>query len=85
MKISSLTHEYLEGGCLLKWRHVITLALGSQPKQGVARLRAKRLNPVIMPHAPESARKCEGIDPHIPKGTPTLGVGVPVDSRMFTK
>jgi hypothetical protein len=35
-----------------------------------------------------SARQCEGIDPHLPKGTPTLGVGVLgvgvlVDSRMF--
>jgi hypothetical protein len=34
-------------------------------------------------HAHGSARECEGINPHIPKGTPTLGVGVPVDSRMF--
>jgi len=24
-----------------------------------------------MLHAPESARECEGIDPHTPKGTPT--------------
>jgi hypothetical protein len=37
----------------------------------------------VMPHAPESARECEGIDPHTPKGTPTLGIGVIVDSRMF--
>jgi len=36
-----------------------------------------------MPHAFGSARECEGIDPHTPKGTPTLGVGVPVDSRIF--
>jgi len=36
-----------------------------------------------MLHAPKSARECEGIDPHTPKGTPTLGVGVPVDSQMF--
>jgi hypothetical protein len=36
-----------------------------------------------MPHAPESARECEGIGPHTPKGTPTLGIGVLVDSRMF--
>jgi hypothetical protein len=36
-----------------------------------------------MLHAPRSARECEGIDPHTPKGTPTLGVGVPVDSQMF--
>jgi hypothetical protein len=30
-----------------------------------------------MSHVPGSARECEGIDPHIPKGTPTLGVGIP--------
>jgi len=35
------------------------------------------------PHAPESAKECEGIDLHTPKGTPTLGIGVSVDSRMF--
>jgi len=76
---------------------VATLALGSQPRQGVARLRAKkkakescRMFPRVqerslgfMPHAPGSARKCEGIDPHTPKGTPTLGIEVPMDSRMF--
>jgi len=33
-----------------------------------------------MPHAFGIARECEGIDHHIPKGTPTLGVGVSVDS-----
>ncbi len=37
----------------------------------------------VMPHAPRSARECEGIDPHTPKGTPTLGVGVLMDSQMF--
>jgi len=37
----------------------------------------------VIPHAPGSARECEGIDPHTPKGTPTLGVGVSMDSRMF--
>jgi len=40
-------------------------------------------NPRVMAHAPVSARKCEGIGPHTPKGTPTLGVVVPVDSRML--
>jgi hypothetical protein len=35
-----------------------------------------------MPHTPGSARGCERIDLHTPKGTPTLGVGVPVDSWM---
>jgi hypothetical protein len=37
----------------------------------------------VMPHAPRSARECEGIDSHTPKGTPTLGVGVPMDFQMF--
>ncbi len=39
----------------------------------------------IMPHAPKSVRECEGMDPHTPKGTPTLGVRIPVDSQMFIK
>jgi len=33
-----------------------------------------------MPHAHESARECEGIDPHTPKVIPTLGVGPLMDS-----
>jgi len=36
---------------------------------------------------PESERKCEGMNPHTPKGASTLGVplgvGVLMDSRMF--
>jgi hypothetical protein len=38
-----------------------------------------------MPHVPKSERKCEGMNPHTPKGVPTLGVRVPVDSQMFKK
>jgi len=30
-----------------------------------------------------SERKCEGMNPHTPKGAFTLGVGIPVDSQMF--
>jgi len=30
-------------------------------------------------------RRCEGMNPHIPKGASTLGVGVPVDSQIFRK
>ncbi len=36
-------------------------------------------NPGVTFHAPGSAKECEGMNPHTPKGTPTLGVGVPVD------
>jgi hypothetical protein len=43
--------------------------------KGVARVRAKG--------KPGSVGKCEGANPHIPKATPALGNGVPVDSRNF--
>ncbi len=42
-------------------------------------------NPRVMSHASRSARKCEGIDPHTPKGTSTLGVGVQVNSWIFKR
>jgi hypothetical protein len=32
-----------------------------------------------------SAKECEGINPHTPKGTPTLGARVLVDSRIFKR
>jgi hypothetical protein len=37
----------------------------------------------VMLHALGNARKCEGIDPHTPKGIPTLGVGILVDFQML--
>jgi hypothetical protein len=59
---------------------VATLALGSQPKQELARLRANK--------KPGSEGKCEGMNPHTPKRASTLRVwssefGIPVDSRIF--
>ncbi len=38
-------------------------------------------SPGVTSHTPESVGKCEGVNPHTPKATPTLGDGVPVDSR----
>jgi hypothetical protein len=32
---------------------------------------------------PESEGKSEGMNPHSPKGVSILGIGVPVDSRIF--
>jgi len=32
---------------------------------------------------PGSEGKCEGMNLHTPKGTSTLGVGLPVDSKIF--
>jgi len=42
-----------------------------------------RGSPGVTSHTPESVAKCEGVNPHTPKATPTLGDGVPVDSRDF--
>jgi hypothetical protein len=43
--------------------------------KGVARVQVKR-KPGVTSHTPRSVRKCEGVNPHTPKGTPMLGVGV---------
>jgi hypothetical protein len=37
----------------------------------------------VTSHTPGSVKKCERMNPHTPKATPTLGDGVPVDSRNF--
>jgi hypothetical protein len=37
----------------------------------------------VTSHAPGNVGECEGINPHIPKWTPTLGVEVLMDSRNF--
>jgi len=38
-----------------------------------------RMQPMSHIHTLESARECEGMNPHTPKWTPTLGVKVPMD------
>jgi len=58
-------------------------SLGLATKTRGCKVTGQEGSPGIMPHAPISARECEGINPHIAKGTPTLGIGVPADSRMF--
>jgi len=37
----------------------------------------------ITSHTPGSVKKCEGVNAHTPKATPTLKDGVSVDSRNF--
>jgi hypothetical protein len=39
----------------------------------------------VTSHAPRSVGKCEGMNPHTPKGASTLGVGVLADSQIFKK
>ncbi len=37
----------------------------------------------VTSHAPGSAKECEGMNPHTPKGTPILGVRVLMNFRIF--
>jgi hypothetical protein len=37
----------------------------------------------VTPHVFENARECEGMNLHTPKATPTLGIEVPMNSRIF--
>jgi len=37
----------------------------------------------VTSHAPKSAKECEGMNLHTPNWTFILGVGVPMDSRIF--
>jgi len=42
-----------------------------------------RGSPEVTSHTPENVIKCEGVNPHTPKATPTLGDGLSVDSQNF--
>ncbi len=64
---------------------VTTLALGSQPKQGLAKVRTKRWSPKGTFHAPRSVGECEGMNLHTLKWVPTLGVGAPMNFLIFRK
>jgi hypothetical protein len=62
---------------------VATLALGLRPRQKGLQGCRPRGSPWVTSHTPGSVRKCEGVNPHTPKATLTLGDGVPVDSQNF--
>jgi len=80
---------------LLVWDDVATLALGSRPRQrackGVSQEEAReskqeeeaRESHHKLPRVLESGREYEGMNPHTPETTPTLGDGAPVDSQNF--
>jgi hypothetical protein len=55
-------------------------SLGLATKARACKSASQEGSPGVTYHAPRSAKECEGMNPHTPKGTPTLGVGVPVDS-----
>jgi hypothetical protein len=68
--------EFLQCVC------VATLALGSRPKQGFARLRAKKEAGSCTTYSWE-CEKLWGNEPSHPKGVPLWGVGVLVDFQIF--
>jgi hypothetical protein len=61
------------------------LSLGLATKARACKGGGPKGSPRITSHAFKNVRECEGINPHTPKGVPTLGVGVPVDFQFFRK
>jgi hypothetical protein len=61
--------------------HNLNLGLAIKPR--ACKSAGQEGSPGVTFYAPESAKECEGMNPHAPKGTPTLGVGVQMDSQIF--
>ncbi len=57
--------------------------LGLATKAKACEVAGQERSPGITLHALGCVGKCEGMNPHTPKGASTLGVGVPMDFRMF--
>jgi hypothetical protein len=69
-------HRCIDGKCC-------NLSFGFVTKTKVCKVASQKGSPRVMPHVLESVGKCEGMNPHTPKGNSTLGVGSPVDSQIF--
>jgi hypothetical protein len=52
-------------------------------KARACKVASQEESPGVTSHAPRSAKECEGMNPHTPKWTPILGVGIPMDSWIF--
>jgi len=62
---------------------VATLALGLRPRQKGLQGCGPKGSLRVTSHTPGSVRKCEGVNPHTPKATPTLEDGIPIDTGNF--
>jgi hypothetical protein len=62
---------------------VATLALGLQPRQRACKVVGQEGSLGVTLHTFRSVGKCEGVNPHTPKVTPTSRDGVPMDSQIF--
>jgi hypothetical protein len=58
-------------------------SLGLATNAKVCKGASQEKSPGVTFHAPGSVRKCEGMNLHIPKWAPTLGVEVLMDSQIF--
>jgi hypothetical protein len=59
------------------------LSFGLATKARACKGAGQKKSPVVASHAPGNVGECEGMNPHIPKGVPTLGVKVLVDFRIL--
>jgi len=59
------------------------LSFGLTTKARVCKVAGQEGGPGVTFHAPRSVGKCERMNPHTSKGASTLGIGVPMDSRIF--
>jgi hypothetical protein len=58
-------------------------SLGLTTKARACKGAGQEGSPGVTSHAPRSVVKCEGMNPHTPKWTPTLRVGVLMNSWIF--
>jgi len=63
--------------------HCHTLGLVLMTKAKACRGVGQEWNLKVTFCVPRNVEECEGMNPHTPKWAPTLGVGVPMDSRIF--
>jgi hypothetical protein len=58
-------------------------SLGLVTKARVCKVASQEGSSGLTSSAPGSAKECEGMNPHTPKRTPILGVGVLIDFQIF--
>ncbi len=58
-------------------------SLGFTTKAKACKSAGQEGSPRVTFHALGSAKECEGMNPHTPKGTLTLGIKVSVDFQIF--
>jgi hypothetical protein len=58
------------------------LNFGLTTKVRVCKGACQKGSPSVTFHAPKNVGKCEGMNPHISKWAPILGIGVPMDSQI---